>query len=215
MEGGSQEVSIKYLRDLNGRISQKGSRRPRSFVGHEVCEGMRLMTVYFLRLNSDGPIKIGVTKRSAQKRIESLRSGSPWPINVIGEIDGNNWHENVLHKELSKYRMYGEWFHSDNYVLEVIEKVLNGEFSWPNGNAPNNKSAVLDANSSPLRLYRERKNLTLEQLSKKLGVSSATLSRWESGSRRPYFDKLATIKKLCGIPPSEFRPDLSKIFGGR
>jgi Meiotically up-regulated gene 113 len=89
------------------------------------------MTIYFARVSSDGPIKIGVTKTAARQRLASLQIGCPWPIEIIGEAEGDIWHEGILHKVLSEHRMSGEWFSPNAQVLETIHLVVSGQFLWP------------------------------------------------------------------------------------
>ena len=47
-----------------------------------------------------------------------------------------------------------------------------------------------------IRFYRERKILTQPKLAKKIGVSIATLWRWENNQREP---RASDIQKLCRV----------------
>ena len=69
----------------------------------------------------------------------------------------------------------------------------------------------------PLRAYRERHQppLTQEQLAGQLGVSKASVSRWETGERKLELDLLPDISSKTGIPPAKLRPDLAEMFGRR
>jgi transcriptional regulator with XRE-family HTH domain len=68
--------------------------------------------------------------------------------------------------------------------------------------------AVLDAVAPRLRALRERRGFTLAELSAETGISVSTLSRLESGLRRPTLDLLiriatayrATLDDLVGAP---------------
>lgn len=66
----------------------------------------------------------------------------------------------------------------------------------------------------PLRAYRERHTppLTQEQLAEQLGTSKASVSRWETGERKPEPEELLNIAKKTGIAPGALRPDLARIF---
>lgn len=66
----------------------------------------------------------------------------------------------------------------------------------------------------PLRAYRERQDppLTQEQLAGQLGVSKASVSRWETGERKPEQELVPVISRKTGIPPEELRPDLAFMF---
>jgi transcriptional regulator with XRE-family HTH domain len=55
----------------------------------------------------------------------------------------------------------------------------------------------------PIRDYRDRNNLTQDELALRLGVTAATISRWEQRLREP---RGADLQKLCsetGIPVAE------------
>jgi DNA-binding transcriptional regulator YiaG len=53
----------------------------------------------------------------------------------------------------------------------------------------------------PLKAYRETNNLKPADLARLLGVSRATVHRWETGERKPSRDKLPVIKEKTGIGP--------------
>lgn len=55
----------------------------------------------------------------------------------------------------------------------------------------------------PIRAYRDRNRLTQDQLAERLGVTAATVSRWEQRLREP---RGTDLQKLCsetGIPVAE------------
>ncbi len=66
----------------------------------------------------------------------------------------------------------------------------------------------------PLRAYRERQSppLTQEQLAAQLNVSKASVSRWETGERKPEVELLPGVARKTGIPAAELRPDLAEMF---
>lgn len=57
--------------------------------------------------------------------------------------------------------------------------------------------------------WRESLGLSQEALGERLGVSGVTVSRWETGRRRPDLNVLAAICEALGIePPNAYRhPD--------
>jgi transcriptional regulator with XRE-family HTH domain len=61
----------------------------------------------------------------------------------------------------------------------------------------------------PVRLFiaerRERAGLTQVQLGDRLGVSGVTISRWETGQRRPDFDAQAAIAEALGCLPADLQ----------
>jgi len=64
-----------------------------------------------------------------------------------------------------------------------------------------------------LKAYRDERGLTQEQLAGQLGVSSVTVSRWETGARKVDDDKLPLVSERTGIPPRDLRPDLAELLG--
>lgn len=55
----------------------------------------------------------------------------------------------------------------------------------------------------PLTTYRDANSITRKQLAGQFGVSPATITRWENGSRIPHKKFLPTIAKLTGTPIAE------------
>ena len=66
----------------------------------------------------------------------------------------------------------------------------------------------------PLKAYRDRQDppLTQQGLADLLGVDRVTVTRWESGSRKPEAEKLPIIAEKTGIAPSDLRPDLAEAM---
>ena len=60
--------------------------------------------------------------------------------------------------------------------------------------------AVLDAVGPRLRALRGQRNLTLGDVSAASGISVSTLSRLESGQRRPNLEILLPIAQVYGVP---------------
>lgn len=67
----------------------------------------------------------------------------------------------------------------------------------------------------PLRAYRDAQQPKLSQreLAELLGVTVATVSRWETGERQPEPERLSIITEKTGIPARELRPDLAEQMG--
>jgi len=68
--------------------------------------------------------------------------------------------------------------------------------------------AVLDAVGSRLRALRHRRGVTLAELHEVTGISVSTLSRLESGSRRPTLELLLPLARVHGVP-------IDELVGGR
>jgi len=64
----------------------------------------------------------------------------------------------------------------------------------------------------PLKAYRADRGLTQDALAKELGVSSITVSRWETGARKIDDALLHEIADKTGIPKRQLRPDLVELL---
>jgi len=67
----------------------------------------------------------------------------------------------------------------------------------------------------PLQAFREKQTppLSQRQLADMLGVSTAAISRWEAGERKPDGELVPMISEKTGISPAELRPDLAALMG--
>lgn len=68
------------------------------------------------------------------------------------------------------------------------------------------------AQDHPIKTYRLNRKLSQEELAGELGVSSVTISRWETGARQIDTDLLPDISLKTGIAKAALRPDLAGIF---
>lgn len=63
--------------------------------------------------------------------------------------------------------------------------------------------AVLDAVGPRLRTLRQQRDITLTDLAATTGISVSTLSRLESGQRRPTLELLLPLARVYGVPIDE------------
>lgn len=56
--------------------------------------------------------------------------------------------------------------------------------------------------------YRQDHALTQEQLAEQLGITKASICRFERGERKPSVKRVDEITKITGIPRHELRPDI-------
>lgn len=67
---------------------------------------------------------------------------------------------------------------------------------------------------NPLKICRERLNLSKADFAKLLEVSRSVAHRWETGERKIGPDSLVRISRKTGISPRELRPDLAEKLEG-
>ena len=61
-----------------------------------------------------------------------------------------------------------------------------------------------------LREYRAQKDLSAEEVARKLGIAESTLRSYENGNREIDGDTAVLIEDRLGIPREDIRPDLFK-----
>lgn len=78
--------------------------------------------IYFIQGECGGPIKIGYTT-DIKGRLNSLQTGYPDTLVLLGAFAGNTTDEHNLHEEYNSYRMRGEWFKPAEPILEKIRSL--------------------------------------------------------------------------------------------
>ena len=73
---------------------------------------MKNDNLYIIQSDVTGMIKIGRSK-DPQKRLKQLQTGNPSRLKLIASFKGEGWKEKILHENLKKYRLEGEWFSYD------------------------------------------------------------------------------------------------------
>lgn len=66
----------------------------------------------------------------------------------------------------------------------------------------------MDADLSPLRKYRDSREMTLADLAERLGVDKSTVQRWETGRVRIPADRIIDVERETGVSRADLRPDL-------
>jgi hypothetical protein len=76
--------------------------------------------IYFAQAEDSGHIKIGFTSGSAEGRIQDLQVGSSSRLILLAVVSGSKADEKVLHQQLSRDRIRGEWFRPTPDVLRLM-----------------------------------------------------------------------------------------------
>lgn len=77
--------------------------------------------IYFVQGVNGGPIKIG-TSRDPARRLSTMNTGSPEPLELLVKCRALPGMENRLHRIFAAGRLHGEWFDADTPGLaEFIE----------------------------------------------------------------------------------------------
>lgn len=98
----------------------------------------------------------------------------------------------------SEYQKLQETFENAQDIKDIEENLIaiqEGRESTVPGDVT---FAVLDG-TSPIRAWREYKQIKMNELAKKVGISSAYLSQIENGKRNPTIDTLKAIARELDI----------------
>lgn len=86
------------------------------------------MSVYFIKpIGMDGPIKIGCSCRPGNRR-QSLEFWSPFPLEIIAEIPGDQRLERRFHARFEAAHIRSEWSHPVPDLLTAIAAIRAGMF---------------------------------------------------------------------------------------
>lgn len=63
-----------------------------------------------------------------------------------------------------------------------------------------------------LRKVREFRGLSIKDLARESGVSSAAISQWETGKHKPRFEQLKKVLDVLGITYEQLFQDFDEVF---
>jgi len=90
--------------------------------------------IYFIRAGKSPRVKVGYTRKSVQSRLSTLQVGTPDSLIVEHsfQVTEPDILESLVHKDLARFRVRGEWFELDEDTLlayiEAFEEVRLPEF---------------------------------------------------------------------------------------
>ena len=97
------------------------------------------------------------------------------------------WASAFLVKPVSTQRLKDAMNNLRFPVSDITDKIIREQYS---GNA---------AIGARIRLYRQKRNMSKNELAEQMNVSLQTVYRWESGERVPDISSLLQIARLLGI----------------
>jgi hypothetical protein len=83
----------------------------------------RTTEVYFVHEIGMGAIKIGITGRGVDDRIQRMVTNTPHILTLLAVIEGDRKFETELHFRFASARIRGEWFRPVPELLAYIEEV--------------------------------------------------------------------------------------------
>ncbi len=142
--------------------------------------------IYFAQCGNDGPIKIGHTSSSLRSRITYLQVGCPWPIRVLGTMNGDETDEGRLLGKFSHIRMRGEWFRPEADLVAFVAA---------NASPPSYPVSAIGTDVIS-DILRER-GWTQTRLAQELGVDQGTISIWQNKGIPKRGAARALIEHFC------------------
>ncbi len=84
--------------------------------------------VYFIKpIGMDGPIKIGCSQCPG-KRLSSLETWCPFPLEIVAEIPGYSTLECRFHRKFLDTHLRSEWFAASAELTATIKQINAGSF---------------------------------------------------------------------------------------
>lgn len=80
--------------------------------------------IYFIVCDEPRAVKIGFTKKHPRQRLKQLQTGNPSKLWLLGWYPGSQGQEQELHRQMSAYRMSGEWFRIGEGANEILAEPL-------------------------------------------------------------------------------------------
>ena len=76
--------------------------------------------VYFIQVEDNGPIKIGMTSDpTGNSRLKAIQTSNPYNLKLLSIIESN---EREIQKRFAKYRIKGEWFEPSPELFNFIKE---------------------------------------------------------------------------------------------
>ena len=87
------------------------------------------MAIYVIQAGgAEGPVKFGRAE-NVNARLAALSTASPYPLNLVAELDAPDEAERQFHWLLRDHRLNGEWFIWCPEVAAAVDMAKSGE--WP------------------------------------------------------------------------------------
>ncbi len=79
--------------------------------------------IYFIQSGSSGPIKIGYSASSVERRLSTLQTAHHEKLSLLASMEGSQSQEQEIHRRFQFYRLKGEWFNPDPIILNFIDEI--------------------------------------------------------------------------------------------
>jgi hypothetical protein len=122
--------------------------------------------VYFIQVGLSGPIKIGWSKLSVERRIKELQGANPDVLRCIGSINNSDQSkERELHELFHSLHILREWFRPGSELLDYIRE---------------HTGTIPEVVSRKVGRFSDDKVMTLHRVARLCSVHIDTVHRWTS-----------------------------------
>lgn len=139
------------------------------------------MSVYFIRAEDRGLIKIGVAK-DPWSRLGKLRADCPCAVALLAFEDGDETREKELHERFASARLKGEWFAP---IPELIAHIA----ALPKAVRSKKRHTAATA----LGRYLRDRDLSDDVFGAMIGLDRSSVSRLRRGAQMP---RAATMRAI-------------------
>lgn len=131
--------------------------------------------IYFAEQVGGRLVKIGWTKGCPKRRVQSLQTGSPMKLRLLGTIAAESVDdEKRLHTKFADLRVHGEWFRRSEQILALLPKPQPP----PDRKLARIQSYVIDR----FRVFILDGHSSVDEIARKSGIASADLREAASAS---------------------------------
>lgn len=89
--------------------------------------------IYFIQVKAgEEPLKIGKSM-DVENRYGKVKTFMPFDIELLGVMEGGITEERKLHRKFKRHSIKGEWFRSDDEILEFISANTSNKIPQPTG----------------------------------------------------------------------------------
>jgi len=162
-------------------------------------------TIYAIGAMGTSWVKIGCTTGPVMKRLQTLQTGQPFPLQVRAaipvETDAHRI-ERQVHAFLEAERRRGEWFDvpMDTATLEAL--IVRAVAYLAAQEAPQDRGemeqTIREIVGERVLLLRRRLKLSQPELAQQAGMSVTTLNRVENAHQSLYMEKIVALATALG-----------------
>ena len=110
------------IKEYNSHFGTIASEDYNNYVTAKTIKRSDVNFIYVIGNKEHGICKIGFTN-NVFKRVKSIQTGCPYPLEIFCVIHGSMETEKKLHYKYKSLRLNGEWFKYENPLKESIENV--------------------------------------------------------------------------------------------